>query len=140
MNDAGIRPYADNVLLEFEAPPAQTASGLHIPQTKAKRGEHRIARVVSVGPGHYRRTNMGEAHSSQGLADAHYVFVPTEVKAGERVIVDAFAGQDYSLDVDVPRHNKGADFGDDVREFRIVREDEILGVIEPDEAEQLGAA
>jgi hypothetical protein len=58
--------------------------------------------------------------------------VPNTVKVGDRVIVDALAGQNYALDLSVPRHNKTQEFQElfgDRGEFRIVREEEILGVL-----------
>ena len=58
------------------------------------------AEVVSVGP---------------GKLDENGKRVPTEVKKGDRVLIGKYSGTDIKL-------------GDD--EFVIVREDEILGVIE----------
>ena len=43
------------------------------------------------------------------------------------------AGQDYSLDINVPRHNKGADWTDAHGGIRVCREDEVLAIIERDE-------
>ena len=114
-----LRAYADNVVLAFEPRETQTASGLalvHGAKTGAR--DHRIARVVASGPGY---------HKPSGL------FVPNEVKTGDRVIVDALAGQNYQMDLSVPRHNKSQEFQElfgDRGEFRIVREEEILGVLE----------
>lgn len=126
-----IRPTADNVLLVFLPEPRETESGIVLPDRKARGNETRRARVVAVGPGHHERVNLREARATHGLADARYKFVPTEVKPGEVVLVDCKAGQDYTLDLDVPRHNKGGDFADGENEFRLVREAEILGVLEP---------
>jgi chaperonin GroES len=58
------------------------------------------AEVVSVGP---------------GKLDENGKRVPTEVKKGDRVLIGKYSGTDIKL-------------GDD--EYLIVREDEILGVIE----------
>jgi hypothetical protein len=63
--------------------------------------------------------------------------VPTELKVGNVVLVHARAGQNYELDINVPRHNKPMDFaelGDERGEFRIIREDEVLGVLEEEAA------
>lgn len=116
-----IRPIQDNVVIRFSPRPAVTASGLlHIPQTVTEsRVGTREATVLAVGPGHTNRRGL---------------FIPTAVKVGENVLVDALAGQNYDLDLTVPRHNKPTEWADDRGEFRIVREDEILGVIERDEA------
>jgi hypothetical protein len=63
--------------------------------------------------------------------------VPNTVQPGDRVIVDARAGQNYDMDLTTPRHNKPTEFQELVGErgeFRIVREEEILAVIEEDVA------
>jgi co-chaperonin GroES (HSP10) len=114
-----FRAYADNVVLEFEPRETQTASGLTVVHSGKKGArDHRTARVVASGPGYTRRSG---------------VFIANEVQPGDRVVVDALAGQDYAMDLSVPRHNKSAEFQDlfgDRGEFRIVREEEILGVLE----------
>jgi len=119
-----LKPYADNVILLIE--PEVTKIGLiHVVPKRNVRGS-RVARVLASGPGFYKDPSYG---NPQG------VFVPNEVKAGDRVIVDALAGQNYQLDISVPRHNKDADFQDLLGakgEFRIVREQEILGIIDED--------
>jgi co-chaperonin GroES (HSP10) len=114
-----FRAYADNVVLEFVKPNPQAEGAVVIVESgKATARGHRIARVVASGPGYTRRSG---------------VFIANEVKTGDRVVVDALAGQDYAMDLSVPRHNKSAEFQDlfgDRGEFRIVREEEILGVLE----------
>lgn len=128
-----IRPTQDNVVIALKPMP-RMAGAIHLPDHKAKRTEAREAVVLAVGPGHYKRVNMKEARERHGLADGEYVFVPTEVKPGETVLVDSLAGQDYNLDLDIPRHNLGAEFEEllgERGEFRIVREDEIHCVVEP---------
>ena len=115
-----VQPYQDNVLIQFQPRPTLTASGLHIPQTVTEsRVGTREAKVLAVGPGH--TTCQGK-------------FVPTEVKAGETVLVDALAGQDYSMDLNAPRHNKATEWDAEGGPLRMVREDEILCVVERDEA------
>jgi len=130
-----FRAYADNVVIQIEPRETQTESGLTLVHG-GKNGarEHRTARVVASGPGYYRSKPGGANGTERG------VFVPNEVKPGMRVIVDALAGQDYALDLSVPRHNKSAEFQElfgDKGEFRIVREEEILGVLESAEERPL---
>jgi co-chaperonin GroES (HSP10) len=110
-----IRMHQDNVAIRLEPLEQVSAGGLHLPQTRQEKT--RKAVVLAVGPGHHNRSGH---------------FVPTQVKAGDRVIVDAFAGQDYSMDLNAPRHNKPTEWGDERGEFRIIREDEIQAVIEDD--------
>lgn len=113
-----FRAYQDNVLIRFERQPEMSSSGLlHLPQTREEKT--RTAEVMAVGPGY---TNRG----------GH--FVPTQTKVGDRVVVDARAGQNYDLDLSVPRHNKPAEWADERGEFRIIREDEILAVLDAAEA------
>ncbi len=113
-----FRAYADNVVIELEPVRTETDSGIAIVQTAKGARDHRVARVVASGPGYTLPSGA---------------FVPNTVRAGERVLVDALCGQNYDLDLTVPRHNKSAQFQElfgDRGEFRIVREQEILGVLE----------
>ena len=127
-----FRPYADNVVIELLPLESQTASGIQLAwDGKAKARGHRFARVVASGPGYWLRLQNKDA---QGLQKTFRdVFIPNEVKQGETVLVDALAGQDYAMDVTIPRHNKSNEFQElfgDRGEFRIIREQEILGVVE----------
>jgi co-chaperonin GroES (HSP10) len=118
-----MRCYADNVQIELEPLATMSAGGLHLPQqSRAGARGSRFARVIASGPGHFRQRNAG----CRGTQDG--VFVPNETKPGDRVLVDALAGQAWDGDHQRPRHNVGGDFGD----IRIVREDEILAIIESD--------
>jgi len=113
-----IRATQDNVIIRFIPEASETKGGLFLPQNRKrdKRGV-RQAEVIAVGPGYYRDSGHGR-------------FIPTTVKVGEIVLVDELAGQDYSLDINVPRQNKHADWADASGDFRIVREEEIHAVIE----------
>lgn len=114
-----FRPYADNVLIVLEPEPTETKSGLAMVRLRGPGARYsRTARVVATGPGYFDERLQR--------------FIPNQIQAGERVIVDALAGQDYSLDLTVPRHNKGIEFQELLGErgqFRVVREQEILAVI-----------
>jgi co-chaperonin GroES (HSP10) len=115
------RAYADNVIIVLEPLPTETASGIALVNMGRNNKGHRTARVIASGPGYT---------SQRG------VFIPNETRAGDRVIVDALAGQHYQMDLTVPRHNKTSEFQElfgEKGEWRIVREQEILGVLE-DEA------
>lgn len=114
-----LRPYADNVILVLEPEPTLTKSGLSMVRQRGPGARYsRTAKVVSSGPGYWDERRL--------------MFIPNEVRAGERVIVDALAGQNYDMDLTVPRHNKPTEFAElcgERGEFRIVREQEILAVI-----------
>lgn len=126
-----IRMTSDNVLIQLEEPPKQTASGIQlVHDRKPGARETRIARVLASGPGHHQqiRKKLGETtYTVDGP------FVPTGVCAGERVIVDALCGQNYDFDVSIPRHNKPTEFLEwfgEKGEFRIVRAAEIICAID----------
>lgn len=124
-----FRAYADNVVVRFLPEAKETASGIALPGRTLKRTEARRAVVVASGPGYYRPRKV----RGPGNPTEPGPFIPNETRPGDVVLVDAFAGQDYALDLNVPRHNKSADFdtiADERGEFRIVREQEIHGVIE----------
>lgn len=112
-----IRAIQDNVVIRFLPPPKKTAGGILFMPDTAKPEQTLRAEVIAVGPGYYR--DNGHGH-----------FVPTTLKEGDIVLVDRKAGQDYSMDINVPRQNKHADWGDSQGNFRVVREEEVLAVIE----------
>ena len=126
-----FRPLADNVLIVLEPEPAETSSGLAIVRTRGPGAKHsRTARVVASGPGYLGRTTY--MHPG-GL------FHPNELKPGDRILVDALAGNNWDWDISAPRNN-GVDttvpffdsrrlMGDKV-EARIIREAEALAIIE----------
>jgi co-chaperonin GroES (HSP10) len=130
-----IRPTADNVLIVLEPEEETTPGGLYMaPRNGPKPRYSRIAKVLAVGPGHYGRTSYKHPEGC---------WHPTTLRPGDRVIVDHLCGQDYRLDLTVPRHNKGAQFmnllGQD-GEFRIIREDEALAVVEKSSNPEIKAA
>jgi len=118
-----VKPYADNVWIELEPLETMSAGGLHLPQqSRAGARGSRFARVLASGAGHYRQVR----DTANGTRDQ--AFVPNETREGDRVIVDAMAGQAWDGEISMPRHNRGGDFGD----RRVVREAEILAILEHD--------
>ena len=134
-----VRMTQDNILLELEPLETSTPGGIVHPgfvyeknrsgEVKIKRDPRlrkgvRFGRVLAAGPGHFP--------GCRACGGQRCTFIPTEVRVGDRVVVDALAGQDYSLDVTAPRHHKRAQqfqaLSDRVGEFRVVREGEIHGV------------
>ena len=115
-----LQAYADNIVLVLEPKPTETASGLTLVHSGSRGArESRAARVLRSGKGYHRPCCGG--------------FVPNEVKEGDRVLVDAQCGQNFDLDLTTPRHNKSAEFQELIGErgeFRVVRHDEVLAVIE----------
>jgi co-chaperonin GroES (HSP10) len=114
---AQIKPQQDNVVVQF-LPLLKSVGAILLPGN-VKPEKTLKARVVAVGPGHYDRGGRGP-------------FIPTTVEVGDIVLVDRQAGQDYCLDINVPRQNKGAEFADGEDNFRVVREDEILAIVDDD--------
>lgn len=119
----GIKMVQDNVLLGLLPDPEMTASGLlFVPKTaKQAPTTTRLARVLAVGPGHHAGRN------------ARGGFIPTTVQAGQTVLVDRVAGQDWTLDNTEPRHHQdeaGNPVAIEWDGYRVVREDEILAVVE----------
>jgi co-chaperonin GroES (HSP10) len=124
-----FRAFQDNVLLELEPLPAQTEGGLVIPDmgkgdSRRKATAVRWAKVLAVGPGH----RPGCRH----CGGQRQAFIPTQVRVGDRVLIDAMAGQDYLFDISAPRHHAKAMAFDGVAgyrgELRVVREDEVIAV------------
>lgn len=130
-----IRPTSDNVLIVLEPLPTESAGGLTLVNLKDPRAHaraSRTARVIAVGPGYWKTTRR--LLGNRTYTEPTEVFVPTEVVAGDRVIVDANPGQDYRLDINIPRQNINAEFVELLgakAEFRMVRESgEIYAVLD----------
>lgn len=120
-----IRMLADNALIALEPLPKETASGIALPDRKAKTNEHRFARVLSVGPGHSPGCKVCSGVKS--------VFIPTTLRVGDRIIVGALSGNRWDLDVSSVRQNERADFDallGERGEYRVIREAECLAVID----------
>ncbi len=116
-----VRPTQDNVLVWLKPRAATTSSGLvALPGNRQARGNGvREAVVLASGPGYRLRNGTGPLQ-------------PNETRPGMVVLVDERAGQDWSLDVSVPRHNPaGAEWLQDGAELRMVRESgEILSIVD----------
>jgi chaperonin GroES len=93
-----VKPLGDRVLLKRIETQEQIRGGIIIPDTAKEKPQE--AEVVSVG---------------EGKLDDNGKRIPMTVKAGDRVLIGKYSGQDIKID--------------DI-EHTIVREDEILGVIE----------
>lgn len=134
-----IRPTQDNVLLVLEPFPKETASGIALVHDTGKARAHgsRFARVIASGPGYYRPRRGLLA--GRIYTEATDVLVPNETREGDRVLVDVLAGQNYDFDLTAPRNNVGNEFVNLLEgrpgDYRIVREQEILGIVYEDEAQ-----
>jgi len=121
-----MRMLSDNVLVVLEPPPKETKSGIAIVHTRAPGArEHRTARVLAVGPGHY------SGCKSCGGERTH--LIPTELKPGDRIVVDAMCGNKWDFDVSSVRSNPNPQFDSMLGErgdFRVIREAEALAVLE----------
>jgi chaperonin GroES len=93
-----VRPLADRILVQRIEEGETTIGGLIVPDT-AKEKPLR-ATVIAAGPG--RRTDDGD-------------LVQPEVKAGDRVLIGKYAGNEIEIEGE---------------EFLILREDEIFGILE----------
>jgi co-chaperonin GroES (HSP10) len=121
---------SDNVLVLLEPKPKETASGIQLVHMKGPGArEHRTAKVIAVGPGHHPGCK-----SCGGLKSA---FIPTTLKPGDRIVVDAQCGDKWAFDVSAVRQNEGAEFGElsgERGDYRVIREAEALCLV-TDEAQ-----
>jgi chaperonin GroES len=92
-----VKPLGDRVLIKRVEPEAKVKGGIIIPDTAKEKPME--GKVIAVGA---------------GKRDDHGKLIPMEVKAGDRVLIGKYAGNEFKLD--------------DV-EHVIVREDEILGIL-----------
>jgi chaperonin GroES len=93
-----FRPLHDRVLVRRVQAETKTTSGLYIPETAKEKPQQ--AEVVAVGTGRWTDDNE---------------LVPLTVKAGDRVLVAKFGGDEIKLD------------GED---HLVLRESDILAIIE----------
>ena len=93
-----VKPLGDRVLLKRIEAQEQVRGGIIIPDTAKEKPQE--AEVVAVGDGKFDDTGKR---------------IPMTVKAGDRVLIGKYSGQDIKID--------------DV-EHTIVREDEILAIIQ----------
>ena len=93
-----VKPLHDRVLIKREEPSDKKKGGIIIPDTAKEKPLE--GKVIAVG---------------SGKVDDHGKRVPMEVKAGDRILIGKYAGNEIKID--------------DV-EHVIVREDEILGIIQ----------
>lgn len=125
-----LRMVQDNVLILMDPPESKTASGLHIVHTRAPGArEHRTATVYAVGSGHH--------DGCKACGGPRGAFIPTQLKPGDRIIVDAVAGQKYDLDVSAVRTRPKTEFEEIAGQrgdWRVIRESEALCVIEEEQA------
>lgn len=115
----------DNILVVLEPEPTETASGIAIVHTRAPGAkEHRVARVLAVGPGHYP--------GCKSCGGQRSTFVPTSLVAGDRILVTATCGAKWDFDVSSVRQNEHPEFDSILGErgnFRVIREAEALAVL-----------
>ena len=92
-----FRPLHDRVVVRRIDADHKTAGGIIVPDTAQEKPQE--GEIVSVGPG--ARNDRGE-------------LVPTELKAGDRVLFGKWSGTEVKLDGE---------------EFLIMKESDIMGVI-----------
>ncbi len=93
-----IRPLEDRVIVKRVAAEEKTASGIYIPDTAKEKPQE--GEIIAVGPGKYGTS--GER-------------VPLEVKVGDRVLFNKYAGTEIKVEGE---------------EVIIMRENEIVGIME----------
>lgn len=127
-------PTADNVWIRMSpVGRRETESGLTVIEKEAYHRGARRALVLASGKGYYRKRKHAGGETLGPWTEETSVFVPNETKAGDVVLVDALAGDNWDFNFNVPRHNKSPEFQalfDVPGEYRCIREDQILGVVE----------
>jgi co-chaperonin GroES (HSP10) len=121
-----IRCLADNALILLEPKPTETASGIQLVHMKGPGArEHRTAKVIAVGPGHHP--------GCKSCGGSRSTFIPTTLKPGDRIVVDALCGNKWNMDVSSVRQNERTDFDSMLGErgdYRVIREAEALCLVE----------
>ena len=99
----GLKPLQDWVLISRAESEERTTGGLIIPETAKDKPAEGI--VLAVGPGRYKKEKGKEEKK----------FVPTVLKPGQKVMFIGYMAKDIAL-------------GD--KEITLIREDDILGIVE----------
>lgn len=95
-----VKPLADRIVVKLVTNESKSKGGIIIPETASKE-KPQEGEVVAVGP--------GRLDSTTGKR------IAIELKKGDKVLFESWGGKDYKFDeVD----------------YKILREDEILGIIE----------
>lgn len=81
-----MQPLSDRVLIRRdEVKEEMSAGGIVMPETRSKEGTGAMAEVVAVGPGRY-------------FPKLDRVVPVTDVKPGDRVVTNRYAGQGVEVD------------------------------------------
>jgi chaperonin GroES len=97
-----FKPNGDRILVKIDTIEEKSFGGIIIPDTAREKERAQSGIVVAIGA---------------GKRDAHGNRIPVEVKNGDRIYFGKFAGTEAGKD-------------SDGGELMIIKEDEILGVIE----------
>lgn len=126
-----FRPLADNVLIVLEPEITETRSGIAmVRQRSAGARFSRTARVLESGKGYHGRPSYLHPEG---------FFHPNTLKPGDRILVDALAGNNWDMDVSAPRNNgadtriperQGLRLTGEKSEVRVIREAEALAILE----------
>ncbi len=93
-----IKPLANRVLVKRLEAESTLKGGIILPDSAKKKQE--VAEVIAVGP---------------GSKDKEGKMIPMSVKAGDRVLMDKYSGQELEFDGE---------------EYHIVKMDDIIAVVE----------
>lgn len=93
-----FRPLQDRLLVEYTDEPDMSAGGIYIPDTAKEKPQK--GKVIAAGP---------------GKEDEDGTFVKIDVKAGDIVLFEKYAGSKIIIDD---------------KEYLIIREDDVLGKME----------
>jgi chaperonin GroES len=93
-----LKPIGERVLIEIKASDEKTAGGIVIPQASQEKTQE--GKIIAVGT---------------GKVDEKGVKHPIELKVGDKVIYDKYAGTAYKI-------------GD--KDYLVIKVDEILAIVE----------
>ena len=93
-----IKPLSNRVLVKHQEPEATLKGGIILPDSAKKKQETAV--VIAVGP---------------GAVDKEGKLIPVEVKVGDIVLLDKYAGQQIELDGE---------------EYYILKSDDIIAIVE----------
>lgn len=113
-----IRPLNDWVVIKPVDSGERTASGIIIPEVAKQKPQ--IGVVMAVGPGRYKE-EKGKGKEKE-KEKKKKIFVPTEVKPGDKVMYEKYMVSEFELDG---------------QEVTMIREENILGFLEEEKGKEL---
>jgi chaperonin GroES len=104
-----LKPLQDWAVIQKEEPEERTAGGIIIPDAAKDKPTRGV--VLAIGPGRFKDDD--ERKSGHGKKEKK--FIPTTLRAGQRILYGKYSAREFDVDGET---------------FTLVREEDVLGILE----------